>query len=180
MKVGVVLNGGKSTRMGRDKAQLQIDGRSLLVQAKSLLQSCELDQIVESGSSDGIQDTFKNKGPVGGIYSVIQALNLQCNDILLVVPNDMPGLTTNTLNALLQQCIDSRQSCIYSHFYLPVALYLDERHLSFAANIEQRNGLPLRDLLNASSLIQLDKMSLNANPREFININTPQDWEVFS
>ncbi|MEQ3653564.1 MAG: NTP transferase domain-containing protein, partial [Glaciecola sp.] len=70
MKVGVVLNGGKSTRMGRDKAQLIKDGRSLLAHATSVLQSCALDKIVESGSVAGIQDTFQHKGPVGGIYSV--------------------------------------------------------------------------------------------------------------
>ncbi len=180
MKVGIVLNGGKSTRMGQDKAQLKISGHSLLEQAKIKLQSCSLDAVVESGSLEGIQDTYEHKGPVGGIYSVINSLGLQCGDILLVVPNDMPALKERTMNVLLQTCTDRKESCIFSRFYLPVAIYLDERHLAFASTIREKQGLPLRELLRASSLIQLDESSVNIELREFININTPQDWDTFT
>ena len=180
MKVGVVLNGGKSTRMGRDKAQLKIDGRSLLERATTVLQSCSLDKIVVSGSKEGIQDAFHDKGPVGGIYSVIHSLNMQCNDILLLVPNDMPALKGRTLNVLLQRCIDNKQSIIFSRFYLPVAIYLDERHLAFAATIKEHHGLPLKELLGVSALTQLEESSEDIDPNEFININTPQDWDTFS
>jgi molybdopterin-guanine dinucleotide biosynthesis protein A len=180
MKVGVVLNGGKSSRMGRDKAKLIKDGRSLLAHATSVLQLCALDKIVESGSVAGIQDTFQHKGPVGGIYSVIHALNMQPKDILLVVPNDMPALKEHTLNLLLQHCIESKQSTIFSRYYLPVAIYLDEQHLAFAATINEHRGLPLRQLLNVAPLTQIDESSVNINPNEFVNINTPQDWKSFS
>jgi molybdopterin-guanine dinucleotide biosynthesis protein A len=180
MKVGVVLNGGKSTRMGQDKAQLTMSGQSLLEHAKKKLQACSLDAVVESGSLEGIQDVFHSKGPVGGIYSVIDSLSLQCGDILLVTPNDMPALKERTMNMLLQTCIDRKQSCIFSRFYLPVAIYLDERHLAFASAIKEKKGLPLRELLRVSPLVQLDESSVNVESSEFININTPQDWDTFN
>lgn len=106
----VVLAGGLSSRMGRDKALLKLpNGRTMLEQAKALLgdltapDGIELLSTVISGARPGgVPDRFEAAGPLGGLYSVAMHLQESGTDCqaLLVVPVDMPLLRAAHIRTL--------------------------------------------------------------------------------
>ena len=95
--VGVVLAGGRSSRMGRDKARLAWRDQSLLAHACATLQAAGTCEVVVSGDYPeyaGIPDALPALGPLGGLASVVDALP---DGVLLLVPVDMPLLTPELL-----------------------------------------------------------------------------------
>lgn len=105
-----LIAGGKSTRMGRDKACLMNrDGRELWrgrlellreMAAGEVLLSCRGDQDYLAGSGARlVLDQWENAGPLGGIVSCLEAM---ASDRLLVLAVDLPAMTREGLEALLE------------------------------------------------------------------------------
>jgi molybdopterin-guanine dinucleotide biosynthesis protein A len=103
---GVVLAGGRSTRMGRDKALLPWgnSGRTLLDHALDRLSPLVNELVVvgdpRSHGSVGpfvIPDDLPGQGPLGGL---VTAMRYATHDGLLVLAVDMPGATGALLMAL--------------------------------------------------------------------------------
>lgn len=117
--LGVVLAGGKSSRMGQDKASLQRDKQDMLSYSKSLLERAGSSQVIVSGGEHGIDDLVANMGPLGGIQSIIRQFKPQA---LLILPVDLPLMTADTLAALKQAGELSQQACYFSDHYLPLYL----------------------------------------------------------
>lgn len=104
MTVGVVLAGGRSQRMGRDKALIEINGATMLEHVALALNSvCEL--VVVVGRPDGpapnveyIPDTGDQyRGPLSGICAAIA----HTNSNVLVVATDQPRVRSETLQHIL-------------------------------------------------------------------------------
>ncbi len=104
---GLVLSGGASRRMGRDKALLERDGTPQLLRAHRLLQplvqlafvSVRADQRDEPlrASVPQIVDTLSDVGPVAGLHAAWQA---HPDAAWLVLACDLPLLDAATLQAL--------------------------------------------------------------------------------
>ena len=100
-----LLAGGTSSRMGTDKAFLEVDGRPLWELQLEKLRALDPDQLMIS-ANDGQQfetntevviDEWPEKGPLGGLASCLA----QCStDRLLVVGVDMPRMTTDFLRMM--------------------------------------------------------------------------------
>ena len=98
MNVGcVILAGGKSSRMGTDKALLEYDGKQFIEQIAKELSSFE-ERIIARGTnsrfSDSIEedwtvipDIYLDHGPIGGLHAALSACR---SDALFVVTCDMP------------------------------------------------------------------------------------------
>jgi molybdopterin-guanine dinucleotide biosynthesis protein A len=103
---GAVMAGGRSSRLGRDKALLTINGETLLVRAVRTLHSVTAEQIVvgppdratQAGGVRAVPDEYPGSGPLGGIYSALRAAS---HEYLLVVACDMPFLNPALLAHLL-------------------------------------------------------------------------------
>jgi molybdopterin-guanine dinucleotide biosynthesis protein A len=112
---GVVLAGGKSTRLGRDKASELLLGVSLLQRAVTALESVvgdilivrargqALPQVAASTALSDIEDAYPEKGPLGGIYTALKAIEPRH---ALVVGCDMPLLQPALLRHLLSAAPD--------------------------------------------------------------------------
>lgn len=105
---GLVLAGGKSTRMRRDKALLEYRGRKQLEVAYRLLEeqcsgvyvSCRADQAGEPARQAWPQliDAFGGLGPMGGILT---ALTTHPGTAWLVLACDLPFVSEQVLDALV-------------------------------------------------------------------------------
>lgn len=105
---GLVLVGGKSSRMGADKATLNYHGEPEVSRLYKLLDShCELvflssrrDQADNSvlACFPQIFDAFPFGGPMNGLLSAMRAAPLAA---WLVVPCDLPRLTAKTIAHLI-------------------------------------------------------------------------------
>ena len=99
-----VLAGGKSTRMGADKAFVMLDGRTLLVRALELARTVT-DKVCIVGSAEKfaayapvVQDVFRECGPLGGIHAALRASAVELNLMLAV---DVPFVPAALLRYLV-------------------------------------------------------------------------------
>ena len=107
--VAVLLAGGKSSRMGRDKSALSVNGEPLWQRQLAVLRATEPAEIFISGMRDGpyadcgveiLADEFPDCGPLGGIAT---ALRRCTSERLLVLAVDMPAMSVEFLRALLEE-----------------------------------------------------------------------------
>jgi molybdopterin-guanine dinucleotide biosynthesis protein A len=160
--VGVVLAGGQSRRMGRDKAALSYHGLPLRDHMAALLCEAGVSRVVLSGPG-GIPDREPGAGPVAGIASVAAA-EPQARTFLFV-PVDMPLLSPALLRALT-----GGGTAAYHGWPLPAFLPADALHAALAAG----EGGAVHDLLARAGVSWRD-----VPPHEawrFSNANTPEEW----
>lgn len=110
-----VLAGGKSTRMGADKAFLEWNGRSLLARALDLARSVACDvRIVGSRKKFAefapvVEDGFRDCGPLAGIHAALRASVTELNLMLAV---DMPFASVAFLRYLLAQARSAAEAAV--------------------------------------------------------------------
>ena len=105
----VLLAGGKSSRMGRDKSALLVEGEPLWQRQLAVLRATQPAEIFISGKSDGpyadcgveiLADEFPDCGPLGGIATALRHCQ---SERLLVLAVDMPAMTSEFLRTLLDE-----------------------------------------------------------------------------
>ncbi len=104
---GILLAGGKSKRMGREKGTLEIGKRKLFEYPLGVLETI-CDEILISSCSDPVPitgyrvvcDEIKGIGPMGGIYT---CLSQSKTDLNIVLSYDMPLVRENLLRHLVEQ-----------------------------------------------------------------------------
>lgn len=106
----VILAGGKSTRMGQDKAFLEFSGQPLLARQISLVRKIGASEIFISGregvdysalNCPVLEDQFPNAGPLAGMASALDAVR---EPLLLVLAVDMANMTGDFLKKLHVYC----------------------------------------------------------------------------
>ena len=175
---GVVLAGGHSSRMGRDKAYLDWHGRPLVEHMQALLIAAGAERVRVSGSYpeyDSVPDTAKELGPVGGLISIAAAT---ADGMLLIVPVDMPRLSLPLLRNLA--AAPSAACACYAGHILPMRLRLDKRSREVldALGVAPRRERSLRALHTALEGIEI-ALADHANG-ELDNCNTPEQWQDIS
>lgn len=108
--VGVVFCGGESSRMGRDKARLELGGRSLLARAADLLRQLTPTVLLSSGPAPRyaelglaeVQDERPGGGPLAGLAAALErAAESGADTWLLVLACDMPQAEAAVFRHLL-------------------------------------------------------------------------------
>ena len=183
-----ILAGGKSTRMGADKAFLEFDGRTLLARVLDLAHSVTADvRIVGSQEKFAayapvVEDLFRDCGPLGGIQAALRASQTKFNLILAV---DMPFLSREFLQYLISQArnapeavvvvplADGRRQplcAVYRLEFAPVA--------ESALRAGQYRINRLFDQVRTWAIGPDELAGANFSPDIFRNLNTPEDVEA--
>lgn len=103
---GVILAGGKSVRMGREKASLMLGKRSIIQQQIMILHHIFHELIIVAREEHGfevssalmVKDLFPGLGPLGGLYT---GLTLSSGSQVFLVGCDMPFINVSLLNYIL-------------------------------------------------------------------------------
>lgn len=101
---GVVLAGGKSSRMGRDKALIEFHGKPLIAHAVALLQLAGLPVSISGTREDlarfapVVPDSESDRGPLHGICCGLAASNA---DMVVFTSIDLPLLPVELIRRLL-------------------------------------------------------------------------------
>lgn len=180
----VILAGGKSSRMGRDKALLELDGKALLARQIQLARNIGAAEVFISARVDAdyssfgyplLCDRFINAGPLAGIESALRASK---NPMVLVLAVDMPAISVEFLHRLLRQCgtglgVIPRFS---DHTEPLLACYPKSAH-PIALNLLENNSRGVKQFAEASVAAGLAKfLDLpNSDALYFINWNSPAD-----
>ena len=180
---GLVLAGGRSTRMRRDKAALAYQGQTQLERAMALLTALVARAFVSVRADQRgdplrarfaqITDAHQNIGPLAGLLAA-QAQHPEA--AWLVLACDLPLLDEGTLAHLLRARDPARTATAYrsSHDGLPeplCAVYEPRSREPLAAYVAAGNQCPRKFLAGADTLL-LDE----PNPRALDNINTPEEY----
>jgi molybdenum cofactor guanylyltransferase len=172
MIIGLILAGGLSSRMGEDKALMEIGGVSMLDRTARILRGMGATLVAVSGSRPGgIPDRWPEAGPVGGMASAAEVLP---DADLLVVPVDMPRLGHSILAPLLSQ--RSLRATRWAGHPLPMRLTLDAATRDALALLMTKAGrdcsvFALQTRIGTTTL-PLDGL----DPLLLTNCNTPDEW----
>lgn len=173
---GIVLAGGRSTRMGRDKALLPWGEGTLLDRMIERLREAGALRMVVSGdrpSHGGIPDAWRDGGPVCGLASVVP----HCGDgVAVVVPVDLPLLDTRRIR-VLAEATHAQGAAFFAGHPLPCGLRIDTSARRTIAGIAAAaRGPSMRQLLatlGATELPAIDSADLRP-------CNTPADWAALT
>ncbi|WAC62091.1 molybdenum cofactor guanylyltransferase [Pseudoxanthomonas sp. SL93] len=168
----VLLAGGRSSRMGADKALLPWGGGTLLSHMHALLQAAGAQEVIVSGDRPGLQgipDTRPDTGPMGALAQLAPRLQ---DGAWIVVPVDMPLLSSDLLQALL--ATDAACVCVEDH-PLPMALRLDADMRAVIEGMGNRTG---RERSLRALQQHLHAVHVPASPwqQTLRNCNTPEEW----
>ncbi len=196
-----VLAGGQSTRMGRDKALLEIDSRPLVEHALDLLRSLGLSPRICGSRSDLVRfaevvpDNFPQSGPLAGIEAALATSDSELN---LFVPVDLPGLPPGFLQWMMARAEKSQAVATiprYGGRNQPLCAVYSRRLLDGlrrslatvdckvmvalqAAAASQREGIDAFDVESVASALPPGEWPSHPPLADwFRNVNTPADYE---
>lgn len=178
---GFALAGGRSSRMGQDKALLQLSGVTLVERCLGKLRAV-CDPVAIAGGSTELQrfahivpDETPGCGPLGGIVAALEQSSREWN---LFLPVDAPFVPVECLRELLRTAAEDSADGIvaradgrlqplcgaYSRRMLPVLRReLSERRWKVAPALELAGKVTVIDF---------------ANVKWFANLNTPEEFAV--
>ena len=183
---GFVLTGGRSSRMGKEKALLEIGGTPLVVRAARLLLSlCSSVTLVGQPERYGnlgfaaIADEQPDIGPLGGILTALSQTSSPWN---LVIACDMPYLTSEWLRHLIGRAQASRALVVLPESDSGPEPLCAVYHRQAAATIRGeivRGVLKVTRALESLPVEHILPAEIRAfDPRGvlFQNLNTPEDY----
>jgi len=181
LTAGFVLVGGRSTRMGRDKARLPVDSRLLVeLVAGTVAEAAGSVTLVGNPAAFAdlpfvcLADARPGCGPVAGLETALANSQSEFN---VVVACDMPGIRAADLARLLAVCEESRTLCAL------VKDTIGRKHPLCA--VYRNTCLPIvRAALDAGRWRLLDlveELKAVEVPIDSIlsNVNTPEDWAAW-
>ena len=179
----VILAGGRSSRMGRDKAWLDCDGQPLIQRQIELVQRLQPVEIFisarpgkafDSLGRPVVPDNFPDQGPLAGMES---ALGVMQTPMLLALAVDLPRMQERTLRRIAARCQNcGGVPCFHGTAEPLAALYPKAAH-SIATELlrDQQNSVTLfaRRCLDLGLVVFHDlPVALRA---DFANWNSPAD-----
>ena len=181
---GFVLAGGRSSRMGRDKALLELEGQALLERAaRRVLAAAGSVAVVgmpERHARFGwpvVEDLRPGEGPLAGIEAALASP--YAADWNLIVACDMPHLDAALLERLLAEARLQRPDCVVAQSARgpePLCAVYARGFLDVARRQLDAGRRKVSDAFEGLQVVHLwaDK------PAAMINVNTPADWRILA
>lgn len=179
-----IMAGGKSSRMGTDKAFVPLLGKPMIEHVLDSISGLGDEQIIITNDLQKYRyldlplfsDVYENHGPLGGLHA---ALTRAAHYHVLVVACDMPWLN----RSLLEYMISIRASADvivprWNSFPEPLHAVYSKACIEPVADCLEAQNLKLIAFYNQVRVRYLEREELtkfDASGRSFANINTPQD-----
>ncbi len=176
---GIILAGGKSSRMGSEKGLLLLNGIPFIEHINNALQPLIDELIIVSNNPEydkfqgtRVQDIIPNSGPIAGLHAGLSYSNTENN---LVLSCDVPYVTTNLLQRLLLQEKDDHDLIMFADRQqtIPLIAMYKKRCVSKCKQFLDQNEKRLRKLIS-----ELSTKTITILEKEYLlvsNINTPED-----
>jgi molybdopterin-guanine dinucleotide biosynthesis protein A len=186
----IILAGGKSVRLGRDKIMEAVGGTSLLELVAARVQALvgeiiivvgeerSLPELGRSGSTRTVADIHPGKGSLGGIYTGLAASKTFYN---LIIAADMPFLNPSLLGYILEvsEGFDFVLPRIDS-FFEPLHAVYSKNCIEPAELLLKQGKMVITELFNYVKVRHVEEEEIDRfDPRHlsFFNINTQEDLE---
>lgn len=189
---GIVLAGGRSTRMGSDKASLVLDGRTLLQRTVDALSAVATEIVVVRAAGQRlpaltsgppltvVADPVEDEGPLIGIA---EGLRATACEVALVVACDMPFLRPELLRMLFDRASAGRRFVVPLYRDRPQPLCSAFRREALEV-IDAHIAAGDRKIMAVAGDLDADRVSpeqwsvADTDGRSFENVNTPEEFEA--
>jgi len=181
---GIILAGGKSQRMGRNKAFIRVNGKSIIERTVNILKTIFTNIIIVTNSPEEYQgfdaiittDIIPGKGSLGGLYT---GLKISPSLYSFVVACDMPFLNKEVIEYLISQKGDFEVIVpeINSEFQPLHAIYSKEC-IKYIEELVQKNDLKIINFypkIRVKKILKKELLKYDPELRSFYNVNYPED-----
>ncbi|WP_159522327.1 molybdenum cofactor guanylyltransferase [Sunxiuqinia indica] len=178
---GIILAGGKSSRMGQDKALIDYQGKKLIEYAIDLLRPLCSHMLISANQSGYdqfgltvVNDVYPDCGPIGGLHAALSGSKTDWN---IVVSCDTPNLNSLLFQFLLAKKEDA-QAIIPKHDkgVEPMAALYNKELIGFLEEKIKHGDLKLQKVIREIPVRFVDVSSvLQKFPDLFLNLNRPED-----
>ena len=187
----LLLMGGKSSRMGQDKAQLLLGGQPFWKRIAQELSACgrlylSVSQTCDEKALEGypiIRDVVPDCGVMGGLYSAFQAIE---EDLLFACACDMPFLNRRFIRWMLNRWEEEGQKGRQwdgivvcgddGKTYVTAALYHRRLQGKLEENVRKKRLRMHTFVREEANILLLPMEEVTSFSRCFQNINTPEDY----
>ena len=183
---GILLAGGKSSRMKENKAFLKLQGQSLAERSLAVLDSVFEEVLISSNKSElfagfpfpVIQDSRPARGPLEGVYQGLQAASY---DSVFFAACDMPFLQAEVIRFIARWLpkYDAAVPRLRSGLH-PLHAFYHRRCLPIIKNSLETGRLKIIDFYSSCLVRYIEEQELQAFgdlQQIFYNANTPEDWQ---
>ncbi len=182
----IIIAGGRSTRMGRDKRLLRLGGESFLERMLAIasgfagevilsLADEEQARKVPAGRFRIVYDESPGKGPLYGLISAAKHAEF---DVLAVMPVDSP-LVDPELYTLLTEEVHGYDAAVpvVNKFPEPLHAVYIKNAIIRRCGEEIRSMNHLLKLLNVNFVPEEKIRGAGISMMSFVNVNTPEEYE---
>jgi molybdenum cofactor guanylyltransferase len=181
---GILLTGGASRRMGRDKATIEVDGTILAVRSASLL-SRVTDLAVEVGDGvsglASVREVPRGSGPLAACaagHAELLRRGLDPAAPCLVIACDLPRLSQEVLEKLGQWPGSGSVMPVIDGFAQPLCARWSARDLRAAVRLLAAGVRSLRDLPDRAAATLLDEVQWGSQRVAFADVDNPEDFAI--
>jgi molybdopterin-guanine dinucleotide biosynthesis protein A len=180
-RAGFVLVGGKSSRMGRDKALLPFRGATLVEHVARAVAAAAAGSVTLVGNPEAychliypvIPDATIGAGPLAGIQAALASSDAEWN---LIVACDMPAVSSGFLSDLMETAENSAADCLIpagpSGLVEPLCAAYHRRCLPAITQALERG---VRKVTDGLAGLNVRRWPVPES-LWFQNLNTPRDW----
>lgn len=181
---GIILAGGKSSRMGSDKGIVNLNGKKFI---EHILEAVlpNVNEVLIIANNDNynnlgykvIKDTIKDCGPLGGIYTGLMNSQTENN---IVVSCDIPFINSDLIKYIIENTSNADITVpVYKGNIEPLCAVFTKRTSDQIYNLIMNKDLKIQNILKyfITKEIFITKMQEFYNDKLFVNINTPEELE---
>jgi len=178
----VILAGGKSSRFGKPKGLILIDGKPLIERLieeiklsgiEHIYISAEDSELYEIFGCPVIKDRFRECGPLAGIHAALEEID---DDGILVLSCDLPRITANEIGLIVEEARGSPVQVVFAGTINgphPLCSVVKREILDSLADTLSKGKYGVLDFFSNLEYIEV----FCPNDDAFLNVNTPGDLE---
>lgn len=178
----VILAGGDSRRMGRCKALLTIEGKTMVERLREELGDFDPIYLAANSPIPGeglirVEDVYPHAGPLGGLHAALLATG---REALFCVPCDLPNFTRRLPELLARSMPHWAQAVICRDQGLRLHPLCGIYRRSLLPQLEECLSQGRRRVMDLLDKVPYTALDVGQElPREvFFNMNTPQDYQT--
>ncbi|MBI4946411.1 MAG: molybdenum cofactor guanylyltransferase [Bacteroidetes bacterium] len=179
---GVILAGGKNSRMGSEKGLLEVEGKRIIEHIIDELKQVVDEIIVISNNTSYnylnykvYSDTIKDCGPMGGIHAALAHSTTEKN---LIISCDMPFISKKVLTKIISSSAGCEVAIPEHDDWLEplCAVYSKSCAATFEKLIAKKK-FKLTDSFKYFIVKKINFTQKELSGDEFLNVNTPKEYQ---
>lgn len=184
---GIILSGGKSSRMGENKSFLKIQNETIIERIVKLMKSIFDEVMIVTNSPDEYKflglplykDIYKNKGPLGGIHSGLTHSKSEKN---FVISCDVPLMTEEMIEYIVEYKSDKPiKFCNAAGYHQPLAGVYSKSLIVEIEKLISGGDVPDKSFHHFLKMVEAETIHPESLPfykhEIFFNVNNPKDYE---